>query len=376
MRSVDPTYHLIDDYLRSRRPDSAAPALQGASGGLDALTAPPYRRARPLHPNVVESVRTRFGLTLDEIQRAGGGVEADIWRVSGDGMSPMCVKRFRCSDRGVLTRMELSEELRQVGLPFPQAYPCVQGRLASTCSRRWVAITEWVDGTPLDTFTQRAAANAGAILARLHRSLRSFNAVDAGWRPAWETPEALSRARETCMRLRRAIEQTRQPTFLDSAIHDALEERSAQLDLVDALRGDLPPMAPQLLHGDFTRPNLLFRGDEVIAVLDLQGRTGYSTMEIGKLAFEPETLVYRPDGMDVAFHALSAYGEEIGDPTRVVGAARTTILANLLSFWGISSRYLGDGGLAPTGGEAYWLNRHTVSQMLLAALPDVESRLG
>jgi homoserine kinase type II len=327
-----------------------------------------------LHPNVLKSVRDRFGLHCYDVERAGGGAEADIWVARVDGRPPLCVKRFRARDRrNIFGRLQLTEKLREGGVPFPRAHRCVQGKLASSCGRRWVAITEWVDGDILKSFTPAAAESAGQTLARLHASLRTIAVADGAWKAPWEHCDSVQRALDTCLHLRRAIEQTRRPTFLDTAIYDALVERSNQLEVVDQLRSEMPAMVPQVLHGDFTRPNLLFRGDDLVAVLDLQGRNGYPMWEIGKLAFDPETLVRRSDGFSIALRTLAAYAGGVPNQDQVLGVLRMTILANLVSFWGISARYRPDGEITATGGEAYWLNRHVVARMLLAALPQVEA---
>ena len=133
-------------------------------------------------------------------------------------------------------------------------------------------------------------------------------------------------------------------------------------------------MALESLHFDYTRPNLLFQGTSLAGVLDLKGIPGYAAWELGRLAFEPRTVVSRRDWLDVALAAIAAYQAAAGDSTSAA-ATRTTILYNLFSLWGISARYHGHNQAVPTGHEDYWLDRHASTRALLASLETVDAAI-
>jgi homoserine kinase type II len=133
-------------------------------------------------------------------------------------------------------------------------------------------------------------------------------------------------------------------------------------------------MVIELLHSDYTRPNLLFQGTSLVGVLDLKGIPGYAVWELGKLAFDPRTFVSRRDWLAIALTTIAAY-QSRRRRADVVAAARTAVIYHLCSLWGISDRYDGSHRAVPTGYEDYWLDRHALTGGLLASLEDLEARL-
>ncbi len=318
-------------------------------------------------------LRRVYDVSPAAIRHVGGGVESEVWRVERDGESPLCLKWFHtATDATVVQRSLLMDRLARRGLPFPLLRRTRWGEPAATLDGRTVLLMDWIDGSTIPALCTASAAAAGATLADLHSILAEEPAAGAA-PPSWRTASAEEMI-GACERLRAAISRLAERTPLDEAIDDALAERVAYLRRVDDLRRGLPDMPLQPLHHDYTRPNLLFRSTDLASVLDLKGVCGFAVWELGKLAFEPTTVATRRDWLDVALAALSAYQTRRPLPS-AVAAARTTVLYNLFSLWGVSARYQRDGQATPTGNEDYWLNRHETTCRLVDSLGEVEAAI-
>jgi homoserine kinase type II len=138
----------------------------------------------------------------------------------------------------------------------------------------------------------------------------------------------------------------------------------------------MPRLTAQLVHYDYTRPNLLFESRRVVAVLDLKGHVAPPVWELGKIAFEPQTVVRSTDWLAVACAATGAYCAE--NPLAFATApscARAVVLYNMFSFWGPWQRYIEGIRAEQDDMDSYWLNRHTTARLLLVNLGRVEDRL-
>jgi len=230
----------------------------------------------------------RFGFAdLDELGRWTAGALTSAWGLPAGGAP--AVSRAVVSDRNAVVwvaageravvvkvscaperfdRLAASTQLVALlaghGVPVAAPLASVDGRVRvvvpgpagplSVCVLPEVA-GDWLDVTDLD-----AVRASGACLARVHAALAQ--APDALMAPLAQAPPGLAGAT--------AAGDLRAQVGGWLAGHDPGHVPGASRRLAELLEG-VPDLddAPQLAHGDFRAANVLVRGSEVVAVLDL-----------------------------------------------------------------------------------------------------------
>ncbi|GAA3626583.1 hypothetical protein GCM10022419_135060 [Nonomuraea rosea] len=317
---------------------------------------------------------SEYNIVPSSVIPAGVGVESEVWRIARHHAPSLCLKWFRGpADRTVVERTVVMDLLARRGLPFPRIHRTRSGDVISTLEGRAVVVVSWIDGSILDELCETSAKAAGAILAKIHDALAEERPSATTSLPSWQTNDVEDMI-DRCRRLRARIRRLEERSVLDDKIDRALAERIVILQEADDLRRGLPEIALEPLHFDYTRPNLLFQESSLTGVLDLKGVPGYATWELGRIAFEPKTMVARRDWLDVALAAISAY-QAYRRRADIVAVARMTVLYNLFSLWGVANRYEGHNSVIPTNYEDYWLDRHASISTLMASLEEVEAAI-
>lgn len=318
-----------------------------------------------------------FGVIQSAVHVATGD-EASVWRAETK-RGPVCLKVLR-PDRDTADferRATLMEQLRSAGLPFPRLFENANGGVLTTVGPDTVAIWAWSNGSVQPSFNCASAGSAARLLSKLHLALlqQPHHPSRRDDPPRWLV-EPAAVAIHTCYMLLEAISQLKRLHPVDLWYQTALRERVDDLMSVDAVRRTIPPLASQLVHHDYTRPNLLFDRDGVVAVLDLKGHFGPPIWELGKIAFEPQTVVRSANWLEVACAAAAEYcAEDAGASSVVWSCARAVVLYNMFSFWGPWQRYVEGIRAEQDDMDYYWLNRHATARLLLANLGVVEGRL-
>jgi homoserine kinase type II len=318
-------------------------------------------------------IAREYDILPSAVAAVGGGVESEVWRLERGDAPSLCLKWFRGQDRALVERTSvIMDWLARRGLPFPRLHRTRLRDAVATFEGRAVIVLDWIEGYMLDAFGETTAQAVAVSLADMHDALAEYETPVAA-APSWQTCD-VEDVIDRCLRIRGHIQRLDERSPIDDLIDNALTDRIRDLKRVDGLRKALPAMVTELLHSDYTRPNLLFQGTNLVGILDLKGVPGYAVWELGKVAFDPRTFVSRRDWLDIALAAISAY-QSRRKRADIVAAARTTLIYHLCSLWGISDRY--DGGLraVPTGYEEYWLDRHALTGGLLEALEELEAVL-
>lgn len=320
---------------------------------------------------VARHLLDNYKIESQYIRHVQGGHEGLVWQVAQSQGPALCVKWFsHVSSEEVRRRTALMDILHKGGIPSPRVFRTNSGELTTSVRGRSLQVCEWVGGLALPEMAPQAGYTAGRVLATIHHALRLEQAVPgSSIKRSWLSgDEILSDTREILVRLR----SVRQMSQLDSEIQCALERRLAALDTMDQVRSGMPSGAGrQILHGDYTRANLLFFGEELIGVIDVAGCLGSPLWELARIAFEPKTVAARPDWLSVAARTVSGYREVDGD-IDVAPVVRLAALYHLSSSWGVMGRYGEHGAVSMTGNERYWLNRQLTGMRLLERLPEIE----
>ncbi|MEJ8654784.1 hypothetical protein WKI65_43800 [Streptomyces sp. MS1.AVA.3] len=138
-----------------------------------------------------------------------------------------------------------------------------------------------------------------------------------------------------------------------------------------------PPLTCQVLHGDYSAVNLLFDGDTLTAVLDFLPPAPFLVAyEVGRIAFDPRTVVLNNDWIAAGVNLVGAYLDT--NPhlpaADVTACARVALLQLMTSLYGVKQHYL-KPGLIQQDLDQFWLLRHAAASRLLGNLDDVENAL-
>lgn len=158
----------------------------------------------------------------------------------------------------------LTPHLRQGGVPVPFILPARDGRpwveVASPAATAgaWRILTRLPGRTLHKLENPRQAAAAGAMVAQFHAALAGVDRPFAFSRPgAHDTPLHLAH-------LRAAINE-----LPGHRLHGQVAPLADQLQQLWRDHGRIAELPQRIIHGDLKVSNLLFAGDEVVGVIDL-----------------------------------------------------------------------------------------------------------
>lgn len=325
-----------------------------------------------------------------EVQRVAAGTETDNFtaQVVPGGQRFFVKVRRRGYPHGYQERLlELEQRARRsagVRLPVPRAVESRDGLLLVPVGERALSVHDFVDDarTSVSAWTPEEAADIGRVLGRLHGWLADCGAaglpVPELW---WSKPAA-----KTVASARRAVDAVHELQRAGQATHaDAvrLDQLLTRIDDVERHRGrlvdGLPPVERQLVHGDFSRPNLLMRGRRLAAVLDPRMRMLPAAWELGRVAFDPLTVAESETAawMGSAVAMVAAYQEANPKlaPEQVTACARMALLHALLSTYGVFEHYLDPDPVDQTALDLYWDHRARMVRAVLEHLEDIEGEL-
>ena len=172
------------------------------------------------------------------------------------------------------------------------------------------------------------------------------------------------------------IERRRQPDIFDRRTMELLHRRLELLPQATALLGSLPPLARQVVHGDYSVANVLFRDGELVAVVDFRPPELFlPAFEIGRAALNPETMTAGPGWLDKAVAFVQAYcraNPAIGG-SDVRFAPHVWAIQLIRSDYGLRQHYFDPVGRQDDL-DRFWFQRCETADLLLDQLDRVSER--
>jgi Ser/Thr protein kinase RdoA (MazF antagonist) len=328
-------------------------------------------------------LNTNYGLRVGDVCRIAAGTATDNFRAEHTDGTVMA-KIYRPGtglehERRVLA---VTDDAAQSGLPFPQLYRSTTGALLHASDGLAGSVWQWCDSdNPPGALSVDVAYQTGGVLARLHIFLRKHD--DGSWPVAQPhyRQHTVNQVRQRFAMLAGHIDTLPQPTSLDTLNLERISRRLTELRHMPSLLDSATPPQTALVHGDFVRPNLLVHHGRLRAVIDVRLKYDEPVRELGRLAFDVETVAAGGEWLEVAEAALTGYLAQGGIVAAAAfhGCARLALLHSLCSTYPVEDLYL-DPPAEHLRADlwAYWANRvSAVGQMLehLDAIDAMATRL-
>ncbi|MCG7523992.1 phosphotransferase [Streptomyces sp. OfavH-34-F] len=332
-------------------------------------------------PELTAVLASAYGLPGIELERLPVGQVTVNYRArTGDQV--LFVKHYQGSDTDLAAEQAAVDQTQLAGLhqvPVATVRPSADGDTVVRRDGIAVSVWEWVPGVVVEDGLNPAQQHAaGHALGRIHTA---FADHPAGSGPSarlkkWMNPDLDKLDATTGKLLDIAGERAQRDAFDEQALR-TLAERRAVLPRIPELLADLPPLTTQVLHGDYSAVNLLFQGDDLTAVLDFLPPDPFlASYELGRIAFDPRTVVLDQDWITAGVNLVRAYLQTNPNlpADDVTACARVALLQLLTSLYGVKQHYL-KPGLIQEDLDQFWLLRHAAAKRLLDHLGDVESAL-
>jgi Ser/Thr protein kinase RdoA (MazF antagonist) len=328
-----------------------------------------------------------YGLTDITLDRLVSGSQTDNYRGVLSSGETVFVKAgrsdpaFRYSHTEARTSAELSEIARTSGVPAPAVRRNREHDLVTRTPNGVLTVWDFIPSDPQTRpLTPHRAEEAGWILGRLHRRFAELPAQDRRRRgDKWisgdpDGPIGDARA------VLETIENLPCPTSADLDRYERLQRRVERLEALPDLRRDLPESITHGLgHGDYTRVNLLWRGDRVVGVLDFLGDDVALAWELGRIAFDTLTVATSPTWRQAASACM--YGYKQANPhlssDDFLAAPLMMALHALCSLYGVHEHYHCPNPIREVQEDntQYWINRDTAVMRVLDNLDALRSDL-
>lgn len=339
-------------------------------------------RQDPLLSTLPVVLSSRYALADAHLERVQGGHSTQNFRAVDDSGTELFVKVYpdEADLEAERQAVALIRWAADHGVPTARLRESVDGDLLARSETVALSVWEWVPGQTADCgFAPVQQTMVGRTLGRIHKAFahHRLSSTASPWVEEWFSADP----RETEARvdsLLAVIAGRGSQHEFDVIARSTLTERRSMLTQVPDLLAGLPrDLSTQVLHGDYTAPNLLFDEQGLAAVIDFRPPVPYMlAFELGRIAFDPRTVVFKDGWIDSAAQLITAYLSENPGIARqdVLACVRVILVQMLRSLYGIEQHYLN-----PTPRQEdldqFWELRHQAAVLLLENLDKVEAML-
>ncbi len=219
-----------------------------------------------LADEVASAVRARFGRTVTTPRLLGEGLLNQSWRIdSPDGSYVLRVSRPERPREQVEYEHALIRALHEHVAAVVPPLPGHDGETVQRWRGRILSLFSYVEGTPgtavePDVLSRQAAA----MLARIHRV---GVGLGFGQRPGWRSVD--EHPRLVWSEVRPVLERDLGSAADLVELFAVFDREVSDLDAwLDDLHRSGRPLRRAPVHGDFNPRNLIFRGADLVAVID------------------------------------------------------------------------------------------------------------
>ncbi|MGW3202136.1 phosphotransferase enzyme family protein [Streptomyces sp. NPDC001118] len=236
-----------------------------------------------------------YGLHPADIARIPEGTATDNYAIVDQVGQRHFAKVYRTREHLDLERasVELSEYCADGGVATARATRTREHELIETHGRLPMSLWSYVPHTATAEggLTGERWAAVGTAMGRLHSRLAAHPAAAPTLEPGAAVCDVAA-SRDRFERLIHAYQRRARLGEFETWALQAARERQAILGDVEGTLASLPQLTVQVLHGDMAGPNVLFKNNEVAAIVDFRPPTpGYLAWEIARLGCDPKSVL-------------------------------------------------------------------------------------
>ncbi|MFB9483585.1 phosphotransferase enzyme family protein [Streptomyces filamentosus] len=360
----------------------STPSQQPVAHPATAPTPPGHTAAGNQIRAIADTLVLAYGLHPAEVTRIPEGTATDNYVVVDQAGRWHFAKVYRTREHLDLERasVELSEYCADGGVATARATRTREHELIATHGRLPMSLWSYVPHTTTGEGGLMGArwAAVGTAMGHLHRRLAAHPSAVPALEPGAAVCDVAT-ARDSYKGLIRAFQSKPGLGEFESWSLQATCERQALLGRVERILASLPPLTVQILHGDLSGPNVLFKDDDAAAFVDFRPPTaGYLAWEIARLGCDPSSVLANGvEGWLAGYTDLTlAYRDANpkASANDLVSSLRVGCAAVLCSTFPFSAPvkrpHIVDAAL-----ESYGRARHEADLMLLDQLPALEEAL-
>ncbi|ONK13176.1 phosphotransferase [Streptomyces sp. MP131-18] len=323
-----------------------------------------------------------YGLHPADITRIPEGTATDNYAIVDQTGQRHFAKVYRTREHLDLERtsVELSEYAADGGVATARATRTREHEPIETHGRLPMSLWSYVPHTATAEggLTGARWAAVGTAMGRLHSRLAAHPAAAPTLEPGAAVCDVAA-SRDRFEHLIHAYQHMPRLGEFETWALQAARERQAILGDVERTLASLPQLTVQVLHGDMAGPNVLFKDNEVAAIVDFRPPApGYLAWEIARLGCDPKSVLdnsaesWLTGYTDLTLAYRDANPKASADD--LVSSLRVGCAAMLCSAFPLSvpveRPHIADAAL-----EAYGRVRHEAALMLLDRLPVLEEAL-
>ncbi|WP_331752330.1 phosphotransferase [Streptomyces chartreusis] len=348
----------------------AAPSTPGRTSEEEQITA------------VADTLVLAYRLHPADITRIPEGTATDNYAVVDQAGRRHFAKVYRTREHLDLERtsVELSEYCADGGVATARATRTREHELIETHARLPMSLWSYVPHTATAEGGLAGArwAAVGTAMGRLHSRLAAHPAAAPTLNPGAAVCD-MAASRDRFEQLIHAYQHMPRLGEFETWALQAARERQAILGDVERALASLPQLTVQVLHGDMAGPNVLFKDNEVAAIVDFRPPApGYLAWEIARLGCDPKSVLDNSGESWLTGYTDLTLAYRDANPSAsaddLVSSLRVGCAAMLCSAFPLSAPverpHIVDAAM-----EVYGRVRHEAALMLLDRLPVMEEAL-
>jgi homoserine kinase type II len=242
--------------------------------------------------HIAQCVSTHYKMNVDSLTRIYKGLGSRNWLLCApEGQFFVTEYHRNLNLEGEKSALELSEYAYQCGIPTPKI---IRTRSCDTMCVGDEVVFALFEHVPKSTsggmlsFDQMA--QAGKVLGRIHHHFKCIKtnlpSVTSNWMEFNEDKKT-----QEINNYLDIIERKKEPDDFDRVTYHLLLKKKEMVREVPKILKRLPDLVTQVIHNDYSNPNLMFKESQLTAVLDFRPPNPFLIgYELGRIALNPENL--------------------------------------------------------------------------------------
>jgi len=237
---------------------------------------------------IIEELHRAYDISATLISRHYGGYGTTNWIAKTDN-GVFFIKQYgdKFNAQKEIDALRLTEYAHSCNIPTPRIIEAKSGELLNKGGQVNFTVFEYVEGSVSNSLSGKQMRPAGQMLGKIHKCFRNYASKYDSATHKWLSTN-INELKNGYRRYLRLIKDKKEKDEFDKTTFKYLVYRSELADRLLELLKISNKLSSQVIHSDYSPLNLIFKNDDIIAVIDFNPPEPFLlSYEIGRIALDP-----------------------------------------------------------------------------------------